>query len=669
MVTLNRFRIKVRINAGFGVLIVIALLMAAVGGWELTRIGGEVGRLWSVSENAARNQQVVALAEKMRRLALRLKAVWDDAAVAQYGEAHAQAADLLAAAQRATLSADRLRVYQETADQLAEQQKAFDRLAELVAQMKRDRTTLFKVGDDVSSSVASLVEAAWSDGNPDIVAKATDIESAVLLVQVANWRFLATSDPKGPETFNAALAKAGAAAQALQDMAGVGLVRPLLAPVNMSLGAYGTSFGALAQAMLSADELFEKELRVASDKIDGLTESARASLAADLANTKLETDQVISGTLVSEGVIAGLGLLFGVALAFFVGRGIVLPITGMTAAMAKLAGGDTSVEIPGRASQDEIGEMATAVDVFKQNMIRADALAAEQKAGEAQKQARHAAIETHIGDFDHAVRRSLEVLASASTEMSATAQSMSATAEETSRQAIAVAASSDQASANVQTVATASEEMSATISEISRQVEQSTEIAQKAVEEAQRTGETMTDLADAAQKIGVVVELIQDIASQTNLLALNATIEAARAGEAGKGFAVVAAEVKSLANQTGKATEDISAQIAAIQSAAERAVGAIKGIDTTIGRISEISTGIASAMEEQGAATREIARNTQEAAKGTHEVSKNIGGVNKAAADTGAAAQQVSDSSAALGQQAETLRADVESFLDKIRAA
>ncbi len=668
MLTLNRFRIKVRINAGFGILIAIALLMAAVGGWELTTIGREVGGLWSVSENASRNQQVVALAEKMRRLTLRLKTNWDDATVAQYKEANGKAEELLAAAAQAALSENRRRIYNETADLLTQQQKAFDRLAALVAQMKQDRVTLFKVGDDFAASVTSLVEAARTDGKPDVVARATDVEAAVLLVRVANWRFLATSDPKGPATFNANLAKAGAAVQALMDVAG-GMVRPMVAPVNASLGAYGTAFGALSGAMLSADELFEKELRVTSDKIDSLDEAARSSLATDLANTKLAADRVISGTVVTEGVIASLALLFGVALAFFVGRGIVAPITGMTAAMGKLAGGDKSVEIPGRGGQDEIGEMATAVDVFKQSMIRADALAAEQKAEQERKQRRHAAIEAHIGEFDHAVRRSLEILASASTEMNATARSMSATAEETSRQATAVAAASDQASANVQTVATASEEMSSSIAEISRQVGQSTEIAQRAVAEAQRTGETMHDLAEAAQKIGVVVELIQDIASQTNLLALNATIEAARAGEAGKGFAVVASEVKSLANQTGKATEDISAQINAIQSTARRAVEAIEGIDATIGQISEISTGIASAREEQGAATREITRNTQEAAKGTHEVSKNIGGVNQAAADTGAAAQQVSDSSSALGKQAETLRADVESFLDKIRAA
>jgi len=211
--------------------------------------------------------------------------------------------------------------------------------------------------------------------------------------------------------------------------------------------------------------------------------------------------------------------------------------------------------------------------------------------------------------------------------------------------------------------------MGASIAEISRQVSESTQIATKAVEEAARTNTTVQGLADAAQKIGEVVSLIQDIASQTNLLALNATIEAARAGEAGKGFAVVASEVKSLAAQTAKATEEIAGQIAAIQGATKEAVEAIRTIDGTIGRMSEISTAIAAAMEEQGASTKEITRNTQEAARGTQDVSQSIGHVNQAAAETGTAASQVLNSSDALGRQAETLRGDVDEFLAKIRAA
>jgi methyl-accepting chemotaxis protein len=669
MLNLNRFRIKLRINAGFGALIAIALVLAALGGWGLTTISGDVGKLWAVSENAARNQQVVALSNNMRRLGLRLKTLSDDSVIAKFKEEHGQAADVLAAVGKATLLEDRRRLFKETADLLDQQQQVVDRLADLVAKMKQDRAALFTGGDQLSAAVAALVEAARGTGDAEVIARSTDVETAVLLVRVANWRFLATADPKGPATFGTNVEKANAAIDKLDKAAGAERVRAQLAPVKSSLKDYGTNFTALSGAMLASDELYEKEFRSASDKIDALNEQAHKSLAASLADTKSDTDRSVSSTMVMQAIVAGIGIVIGLALAFFVARSIVAPVTGMTAAMQKLADGDKSVEIPARGDKDEIGEMAAAVDVFKQNMIRADELAAEQKVEQEKKQGRQVAVEAYIAEFDGAVRRSLQVLASAATEMQATAQSMSATAEETSRQATAVAAAADQASANVQTVATASEEMSSSISEISRQVEQSTQIARKAVDEAHGTGETMHELAEAAQKIGVVVQLIQDIASQTNLLALNATIEAARAGEAGKGFAVVASEVKSLANQTGKATEEIAAQINAIQSAAQRAVGAIEGIDGTIGQISEISTSIASAMEEQGAATREIARNTQEAAKGTHEVSQNIGGVNQAASETGAAAQQVSDSSSELGKQAETLRTDVETFLEKIRVA
>jgi len=668
MLDLNRFRIKARINAGFGALIAIALMMAAFGGWELSIIGGEVGRLSSVSENASRNLQVNALGEKVRRTALRLKTLWDDATISQFNEAKAQATDLLAAAAKATLSEERRQIYNETSSAFGETGKNFEKLASLVAKMRTDRSALFSGGDRLSAAADRLMEAAKASTELALIARVGAVESAILLVRVANWRFLATMDPKGPATFSANVQKAESVIEQFENTVAADRLAGQLAPVKAALRDYAASFADISDGMLQADDTF-KAIIASGQKIEELDETAGKSLAADLARTKIETDQAISGTMTAETVIAGLALFLGLGLAFFVGRSIVLPVVAMNGAMAKLAGGDTSVEIPARDDNDEIGEMAAAVEVFKQNMIRADELAAEQRAEQERKQRRQAAVEAHVAHFDNAVRQSLETMASASTEMSATAQSMSATAEETSRQAAAVAAASDQASANVQTVATASEEMSSSISEISRQVEQSTQIARKAVHEAQRTSGTMSDLAEAAQKIGVVVELIQDIASQTNLLALNATIEAARAGEAGKGFAVVASEVKSLANQTGKATEDISAQINAIQSAAHLAVEAIKGIDSTIGQISEISTTIASAMEEQGAATREIARNTQEAAKGTHDVSSNIGGVNQAAAETGTAAQQVSDSSAELSRQAETLRADVVSFLEKIRAA
>jgi methyl-accepting chemotaxis protein len=349
--------------------------------------------------------------------------------------------------------------------------------------------------------------------------------------------------------------------------------------------------------------------------------------------------------------------------------GVSRPVMRMTEIMKRLAGHDLSVEIDGTGRKDEIGAMANAVQVFKDSMIKADALADEQRSEQQRREKRQQAIELYIQGFDRSVSASINMLATASTELQNTAQSLSATAEETSRQSSVVASASEEASTNVQTVASAAEELSSSIAEISRQVSESTRIAGQAVEDAGRTNTKVQTLAEAAQKIGDVVKLINDIAGQTNLLALNATIEAARAGEAGKGFAVVASEVKSLATQTARATEEISAQIKSIQGATTESVDAIQGITGTISRINEIAVTIASAVEEQGAATKEIARNVQQAAAGTSEVSANIGGLTKAAGETGAASTQALGAATELAKQGETLRADVNRFLADIRAA
>ncbi len=285
--------------------------------------------------------------------------------------------------------------------------------------------------------------------------------------------------------------------------------------------------------------------------------------------------------------------------------------------------------------------MAAAVQVFKDNMIRADRLAAEKQAESDGKMRRAQLLDELTRAFETKVGELVGGLSQASATMEGTAQSMTSTASQTNSQAAVVAAASEQTSTNVQTVASATEELTSSIAEIGRQVAQSTEIASRAVDNARRTGDTARALAEGAQKIGDVVTLIQSIAEQTNLLALNATIEAARAGDAGRGFAVVASEVKSLAGQTAKATTEISEQISAIQSASDETVNAIRNVADVIAEIDQIGTAIAAAIEEQGSATKEISRSVQEAARGTQEVNTNITGVQRAADDTGAAASQV----------------------------
>ncbi|MFO1189305.1 MAG: methyl-accepting chemotaxis protein [Alphaproteobacteria bacterium] len=371
----------------------------------------------------------------------------------------------------------------------------------------------------------------------------------------------------------------------------------------------------------------------------------------------------------AQWFLLGIGFAVGTIIAYLTSRSIVNPIVAMTNAMQKLAAGDKTIAIPAVERKDEVGEMASTVQVFKDNMIKAADLEADQARAREEEALRQKSIAAMIRDFETKASNAIKTVASSATELVASAESLNAISDETTQRSTAVAAASEEASSNVQTVATAAEELSASVQEISRQVTQSSSITLKAVDEAAKTNEKVTQLAEAAQRIGEVVKLINDIASQTNLLALNATIEAARAGEAGKGFAVVASEVKSLANQTAKATDDIAAQVTAIQSATKDSVEAIQAISKVIKEVSEIAGSIASAIEEQGAATREISTNVQQAASGTQEVSSNIAGVSQATQNTGAAASQILGAAGELSKKSEELSGDIQTFLDRVKAA
>jgi methyl-accepting chemotaxis protein len=353
----------------------------------------------------------------------------------------------------------------------------------------------------------------------------------------------------------------------------------------------------------------------------------------------------------------------------YVGRNILRRIRALQSSMKVLSSGDLESQIYRSGQSDEIAEMSESLQVFRESMIAARALTADQDRDRIAKSERASRMEERIVEFETTVRTALDSLQEAAGSMQTTAQSMSATADQSSALVSAVASAAEETSVNVQTVSSGTEELSSSIEEIGRQVVTSAEIARKAVDEAGATDATMQGLADNAARISVVVDLIQTIASQTNLLALNATIEAARAGEAGRGFAVVASEVKSLATQTAKATDEIRQQIVSMQTVTTSAVSAIRSISTTIGEINDVTTAIAAAVEEQGAATREIARNISHAAGGTSEVSSNIVGVSSASTQAGTAANEVLTASGALRREADVLRAEIDAFLENIRAA
>jgi methyl-accepting chemotaxis protein len=401
-------------------------------------------------------------------------------------------------------------------------------------------------------------------------------------------------------------------------------------------------------------------MRLLSDRLD----QRKRTLADNAAEEYLQTSNQLM-------IVAGIGIALGLAFGFMLGQfGIARPIRSAVAVLQRLANGDFSSTITGTNRKDEVGDVARAALVFRENGLEKTRLEKEQEEakarGEAEKQA---AMQDLADGFEKAVGAVVMAVSSAATQLQGSAHSMTAAAEETSVQSLAVASASEEASANVQTVAAAAEELSISVQEIARQVSDSARIATAAVTDADATAEKVQRLSHAASRIGDVVNLISSIASQTNLLALNATIEAARAGEAGKGFAVVAQEVKVLAEQTAKATNEISAQIQEIQASTAESTNAIQNVTNVIRTIHQTTTAIAAAVEQQGAATQEIARNVQQASQGTAEVSSNISGVTRAAEESSTASAQVLNSASDLSEQSEFLRTQLGQFLANVRAA
>ena len=667
---MGKFRVGTRIYVGFGFVLAMLCVVAVLGYQAVQKGTAGLNEYATVSNNALSVETIDRQVVGLRR---NTYVYYDSGSATSLKRAH-DLIGLLQAGLDATIQQTR---NAERQAKLRSMRALIDEYAtgvDAVVEKRAKREKLVRERMDVSGAAArknltAIIASAMKDGDNEAAALAGQTQESLMLARLGAIRYLAgPSEALKTETekrVGSFIEKAKALAQRLDNPE-----RKRLAIEAEKLARdYVSAFSAMAQTALEVDELVFKTLTEKGLELSKLAAETVALQQANLKQTKTDTDELFATLATVAITVSSIAIVLGLLFAFLVSRGITGPVGAMTGAMNRLADGDLEAHIPATENRDEIGEMAKAVQVFKDNAIRVKRMEAEQ--AEQKKRAeeeRRAAMHQLADSFEASVGGVIHTVTSAVAELQAASEQMASTANEASAQATTVASASEQASANVETVASAAEELSSSIAEIGRQVAQSSQIAGGAVRQAHETNTKIQGLAQAASKIGEVVDLITDIAEQTNLLALNATIEAARAGDAGKGFAVVASEVKNLANQTAKATEEIGAQIAGVQGSTQEAVTAIGAIGKTIEEVDSIASSIASAVEEQSAATQEIARNVEQASTGTHEVSANIVSVNEAANATGAAATQIRNSATELSEQAELLRGEVARFLDQVRA-
>ena len=667
--TRNRLRIRTRIYLGFGLLVVLSLGVAGFGIYQLSGVGSQARLMTDMSMDMRRVTTIAREVDALSGAETRYRTDPGPAALGLQQSSRNQAGLLLKQAVAAASSPTERGSYGAILALLKSHDDVFNRYRQSASTAIDNRAALLSGGDQLTTDTEQLFTATGQASLPQpVLDAAADLERNMLLMRVASWRYLATFDPQGPAAF-AATVKAAEASILRQNHLAPPSIKALVGQVDGDLSTYSQAFSDFSDARTSSEAIYAGELLPQIATIERQLEQTEAALTGEFDAASRRSGVIVRhASRLGEG-IAGMALLGGILLAVVIGRGIVRPLTTMTRAMTRLASGDKTVKVEGRLDSDEIGDMARAVEVFRSNALTAEKLSAEAEAGRATRERRAALIAGFVGNFETEVGGLVCQLSSSSTELEATARSMEETAGHTNTRAAAVAVAAAEANSGVQTVAVAADRLASSIAEIGRQVGQAAKVTERAVTDASRTDDIVHALAEGAARIGDVVGLITSIAGQTNLLALNATIEAARAGEAGKGFAVVASEVKNLAQQTARATDEVSSHIAQIQAATQEAVGAIQSITTTIGEVSVIANAIATSVEQQGASTAEIARNVQLTAGSTREVTTNISGVSLAASGTGAAAEQVLGAAGHLSRQAERLTCQVNSFVAEVKAA
>ena len=667
---LNNMRIGTKISTGFLVILFLLIAISVVG---VTSLYGAAGHFDEYRQTARTANEIGRVQANMLMARLNVK----DFIIRHTADDAQEVRDFVARTQEyidstATLTDDAGQV--QLLDQLvlaaADYAETFEEVVNLQTERQRIHDDLLRtLGPTIERNLTAIMESAHADDDTEATFLAGMTLRRVMLARFYGALFLSdnldASFDRAMTEVDTMLAESADLLASLQNADRQRLAQTVV----MDSEAYRQGLVEIHAATTQRNVLTTETL----DRIGPAMAQEIEAFKVDVKRLQdtlgpEATDAMTAGRMTML-VLAVVAAILGALAAWIIGRGISRPIVRMVSAMGSLADGDRQVDVPDHGRRDEIGRMAEAVDVFKRNLIKADDLAVAAEREQERRNRRSETVDRLTGEFDGQVVRLLDHVTGSARQMRGTAESLTATATDASDRSTAAAAASGQASANVQTVAAASEELGSSIDEISRQVTQQSTIAAQAVDAANASNRKVQDLAGAARKIGVVVDMITSIAEQTNLLALNATIEAARAGDAGKGFAVVANEVKVLAGQTAKATEDIAGQVRGIQSQTDGAVDAIVMIGDRIGEMSEIAAAVASAVEEQNAATQEISRNAQQAANGTEEVSTNIACVSAAAARTGDSAVEVQGTADHLAKQADELRSFVGTFLDQVRAA
>ncbi len=666
----SNLALKKKLLAGFGAVQLVMLIVAGFGYFGFVSVSDDVQEYAANTEIGSKTAKVEIDFLKLRRHALAFSHTGDAAeAEAVHKLADALAPKLAELEAKVTDTKHREEIAH-MAKALASYSESFDHAEELEYEFKALSKSLQAEGDRALHDIDALVAAAISSGNTDALIAATSIREHLLLARLHSNTVIGHQDDSVAEQAESEIQATIAPLAELSGFDWSADERTLIADAQAALTSFEATYKTARKDQLAVRSLMDTELAEASDAIIKDAELLVSQIAEVEKAVREKTEEHVLLAEIEMLAAAGIGFVGGIVIALTLGNAIANPIVSMTGSMGKLAEGDLEAEIPAQERADEVGRMARAVQVFKDNAIRnkeleAEAEAQKQRAEEEKRRAMNELADT----FETSVGEIVEGVSAAATELQSTAQSMTTIADDTSNRSTTVAAAAEEASANVQTVASAAEELGSSITEISRQVSDSSQMARSAVTKAQNTQQSVEDLVTAAQSIGEVVELITSIAEQTNLLALNATIEAARAGEAGKGFAVVATEVKNLADQTGKATEEISTQIANVQRQTGESATAIQEIVKLIDEMDGTATAISGAVEQQSAATQEIAQNVEQASQGTSEVTTNIVGVSQSSSEAGAAANQVLSAAGELSQNFSMLQSEMRRFLDNVRAA